>query len=210
MHADDDGSYEYDGATYEGKLPFYLGLAFVIFMAWTSGRLVQTVGLPPVFGYLVAGYCFNYFDDEDTESARDEIRLLTFLVVLIRAGLEISLPDIDRFALLLGTVPVIADAMGVAIVAMHIFGYDFTTAAALGFIVAPLGDGLVIPKMQEYKFTNSNVDMPQRVFTAAPIEASTALFMFGGASHNPFRLQAFQWWSNRILLSLIAHLLICL
>jgi Kef-type K+ transport system membrane component KefB len=171
-----------DEPDYKGTLPFYLGISFVIFIAWTVGRLVSVVHLPPSFGYIIVGYCFSNFDDDKTESARDEIRLLTFLVVLIRAGLEISLPDIDRYSLLLGTVPVIADAMGVAVMAMFIFSYNFTTAAALGFVVAPLGDGVVIPKMQEFKSTHKKHDVPRRMFIAAPLEASTGLFMFGGVA----------------------------
>ncbi len=176
----DSGDHDSNEPSYEGKLPFYLGISFIIFVAWTVGRLAAAYGLPPVFGYLIVGYCFSIIDDEQTENARDEIRLLTFLVVLIRAGLEVSIPDIDRYTLLLGTVPCIADAMGVAIMAMTIFSYDFTTAAALGFVIAPLGDGLVIPKMQEYKVQYEKLDAPRRVFNAAPLEASTALFLFGG------------------------------
>ena len=51
----------------------------------------------------------------------------------------------------------------------------------LGFTMAPLGDGLVIPKMKDFakpKLQNAAA-LPKAVFTVAPLEMATCIFLHG-------------------------------
>jgi hypothetical protein len=160
------------------KLPFYLGVSYTLLGAWVMGRVADAIYLPPVLGFLIAGFCFQYFNDETTQSAAPYIQTLSFLIVLVRAGLEIELSDINRVTLPLGCLPVLVDGFTIAIMATYTLDFTFTEAGSLAFILASLGDGLVIPLMLELKPLKLG-PMPRLMFTAAPLEACTALFTFG-------------------------------
>lgn len=167
-----------DRAWISSDLPFYLGVAHTLFGGWVMGRVADAARLPPVLGFIVAGFCSRPITDSITASAAPYIQTLAFLVVLVRAGLEIELTDLNRVTVPLGLLPVLADGSAIMATAMYSLGFSLTEAGALAFILASLGDGLVIPLMLELKPLRLG-PMPRLMFTAAPLEACTALFTFG-------------------------------
>jgi hypothetical protein len=139
-----------------GRLPIYLSLAYTLFCAYLFGRVSTAAQLPNVLGYLCAGFIFQYLQSDKTASASPTLQTLVFaLGVLVRAGLELDFKDMNYITVPLGILPVMADGLTVAVCAMSFLDYSFVEAGALGFIIAPLGDGMVIPAMLELKVSES-------------------------------------------------------
>lgn len=145
--------------------------------------------LPPVLGMLMVGIIFNGLGEHVEGIAHiHEVQVefapliteLFFFMVLLRAGLELKFGDIELIHILLGVLPYLADVAAVAAVA-RLTGYAFSTRQALvmGLIMACLGDGLVLPKVMEFKKVYPRAQMPGLMFVAAPIEATVALTLIG-------------------------------
>jgi hypothetical protein len=129
-----------------GRLPIYLSLAYTLFCAYLLGRVSNAANLPNVLGYLTAGFIFQWVESDTLASASPALQTLVFaLGVLVRAGLELDFKDMNYITISLGIVPVLVDGFTVAMCAMAFMQYTFIEAGALAFIIAPLGDGLVIP-----------------------------------------------------------------
>ncbi len=71
------------------------------------------------------------------------------------------------------------DALAIAGFAMVTWGYGFVAAFCLGVVMAPLGDGIVLPACTQMKSLGLESKMPMLQFTAAPVEVITCLFLFG-------------------------------
>ncbi|EOD21105.1 hypothetical protein EMIHUDRAFT_241657 [Emiliania huxleyi CCMP1516] len=83
------------------------------------GRVADAARLPPVLGFIVAGFCSRPITDSITASAAPYIQTLAFLVVLVRAGLEIELTDLNRVTVPLGLLPVLADGSAIMATAIE-------------------------------------------------------------------------------------------
>jgi hypothetical protein len=162
-----------------GKLPLFLALAYTLFCAYVLGRVATAVQLPNVLGYLIAGFILQFISPKTLVSASPTLQTLVFVLgVLVRAGLELDFADMNYVTVSLGVLPVMADAATIAVCAVSFMDFSLVEAGALAFIMAPLGDGLVIPAMLQLKDKKLG-PMPRLLFTAAPIEAVTGLFVFG-------------------------------
>ena len=150
--------------TFEVKgVPQYLGLAFVMVTAYALGRVIGVlfkvlfkVSIAPVISYLILGFLLSHYDvmSSDLSAGIGIIKVYAFFIVLARAGLEIEPSKINLATLLLGTLPCMCDATAIGIGAMLIRDFTFIEGLALGFVMAPLGDGLVIPAISNRKYSS--------------------------------------------------------
>ena len=165
----------------QGTLTFHLSIAWYFVCSWLMGRLFICLRGPPQLGYIVSGFVLQFVSAPSWLVARPVVQMLAFMIVLIRAGLEISPQDLDLVSICLGTLPVIADALAIALFAHFVWDIPVLTGCVLGFTMAPMGDGLVIPKMLDFgksPWTNAHV-VARVVFTAAPLEMCTAILLHG-------------------------------
>lgn len=158
--------------------PVFLTISWYLFISWTLGRIVQALRGPPVLGYLISGYCLQHVQDHSWMGVRPLIQLLSFLIVLTRAGMEISPRDLDAVSIALGVLPIAADALTITVFAMYWNSWSFVPAAMMAFVITPLGDGLVLPALGGFKSLNLS-EVPKIMFTAAPLEVVFCLFCFG-------------------------------
>lgn len=177
------------------EIPLFLTLAWYFFVSWLCGRVCVAMHGPPVIGYLISGFCLQFISTQTWLTARSYVQLLAFLIVLTRAGLEISPQDITRTTLSLGILPVLTEVFAITGFSIVYLNLNFMPSLMLGFIMCCIGDGLVLPKLQEYRPLNLG-NLPRIMFTAAPLEVVTVLFGFGLA-------QGFAEPSNEPLSSLI-------
>ena len=161
-----------------GTLPLFLTIAWYFGVSWFAGRVCVILHLPPVIGYLISGFSLQYVCDPIWFNTRPTVQLLAFLIVLCRAGLEISPQDLSPTTLLYGTIPVLSEAFAISIFSMYYLNLQFIESISLGLVMSPIGDGLVLPKLQEYKPLNLG-QLPRVMFTSAPLEVITVLFLFG-------------------------------
>ena len=162
----------------QGSLPLFLTIAWYFIMSWFLGRLITIFRGPPVLGFLISGFCLQYVFIPNWSTTRSTIQLLAFLIVLCRAGLEIAPQDLNRYTIALGVFPVLIESFGIGFFAMGFLNFSFIQGVMLGLIMSCIGDGLVLPKLSEYKPLNLG-NAPRFLMTAAPLEVVVTLFTFG-------------------------------
>jgi len=167
------------------ELPFVLALGCMLIVGWIFGRAADWFfGLPPLLGYMAFGFVFRSIQGPYLQAARASLLKLAFIVVLIRAGLEISPKDLNAFTVALSVLPFVADALASSCTAYSIYGLTGLEAATFASIMSSLGEGIVIPRMVDMvrRASPGHTLLPRAVLTAAPVECILALFMFGACS----------------------------
>lgn len=169
--------------TADKRLPFYLSLGAMLLLGWIAGRAADFLfGLPPLLGYMAFGFAFRQVEADAMVAARPYVLALSFVLVLVRAGLEVRPQDVNAVSLALGLLPYAADLAATAACAASIFGLRSTVAVTFGAVMSALGDGIVIPRMADLCARAESAELaalPRAVLTAAPIECTVALFTYG-------------------------------
>lgn len=159
--------------------PVPLGVAYIFLGGYILRSIFVTAGLPAAVGVILSGYLFQHFFQRDLFFARDEMQELAFFLVLLIAGLEIRIPDLNLKVFVMAWLPASFEVVGIAVYAMLGMEYSYVEGLVLAAVLVALGDGLVIPKMKEFGQKFPNHPLPRLVFTWAPLEASFALTLFG-------------------------------
>ncbi|CAJ1370789.1 unnamed protein product [Effrenium voratum] len=161
--------------------PIHLGLAYLFLSGYAFSRLFRALRLPGAVGIIVSGFIFSHFMQQDILDGREHLQSLAFFLVLLTAGFEINVEELNVVTFVYALIPVTLELLGVAVFAVAALQYSWVEGLVLGATLCCLGDGLVIPKMMEFKSYPDFEDlrMPRLVFTWAPLEASYILTFFG-------------------------------
>merc|ERR1719272_1465572 len=159
--------------------PIFLSLAYLLLVGYLGRTIFIACRLPGAVGVLFAGWAFAAFMQPEILASRDVLQELAFFLVLLTAGFEISLKDINFSNLVMGFLPVTVELCGLAGFAMWFLSFSWIEALIMGTCFCALGDGLVIPKMKEYSVVNPMHPLPRMVFCCAPLECCFVLTIFG-------------------------------
>lgn len=126
-----------------------LGLLF----DWGFRRLKMPglVGLL-LLGVLVGPYAFDLLNNE-TQSISQELRLLALIVILLRAGFEISrkaLAKVGARAVMMSFIPCLCEVACVTLAAPALLGISRMEAAMLGSVLAAVSPAVVVPLMIQF------------------------------------------------------------
>ncbi|CAJ1338632.1 unnamed protein product [Effrenium voratum] len=164
-------------ATYSYPVP--LGIAYILLAGCVIRALFVYMHLPASVGVMLSGFIFRHFFQSDLFFARDELQALAFFLVLLIAGLEIRFSHLKGHIFVMAVLPAACEILGIAAYAILVMHYTKVQGLVLGTVLVAMGDGLVIPKMQEFGQRFPKHELPRLVFTWAPLEASFALTTFG-------------------------------
>ena len=161
--------------------PEPLALAYLFLVSYCVSRLFLSVRLPSAVGIIFVGIAFSYFLNVEIAIARDALQELAFFLVLLKAGFEISVRDLDWASVFLSCGPAFVEVAFIALAAAYspALQFSFLEAVVLGLSLAPIGDGLVIPKMVEFSKDFPDHALPRLLFIWAPVEASFILMLYG-------------------------------
>lgn len=162
-----------------------MALGCMLIVGWLFGRAADFfLGLPPLLGYMAFGFVFTNTQGPNLQAARSYLLKLAFIVVLVRAGLEISPRDLTKLTVALSVLPFAADALVTGFIASSIYGLSGLEAATYSSIMCSVGEGIIIPRMVDMirKSSPGHTLLPRAVLTAAPVECILSLFMFGACS----------------------------
>jgi len=104
---------------------------------------------------MLSGFIFRHFFQDELLFARDELQELAFFLVLLTAGLEIRVEQLKWHIFVMAILPAACEILGIALYAYYVMQYTRLEGLVLGSVLAALGDGLVIPKMQEFRVSPS-------------------------------------------------------
>jgi len=163
----------------EGKnYPIELGWAFLLVVGYLVRVAFVSIRLPGAIGILLVGFAFSNFMQEEILENRDDLQRFAFLLVLLNAGFEVSIKRLRPAILLISLFPGLVEMAGIAGLAMLTHDVDIREGLVLGCVLFPLGEGLVIPRMNEFKAAYPDHHLPRVTLTWAPLEATLALSFF--------------------------------
>lgn len=173
-----------------------LTIAVALFAAWLLGRLSRAAGLPAVVGMLAGGLLIGAGfgpwlgglaipgEGVAIEPIARPVRLAALALVLLRAGLGLSSKDLRSggpLALRLGLLPMLCDALAVAVGGHLLLALTWPLALVLGFTVAAISPAIVIPGL--LGLLGRCRDGRRRVLTAllagAPVDNLAAVVLLG-------------------------------
>jgi len=157
-------------------------------------RLVTLTGLPALLGMIAAGTLVATLDlpagmaGPRLEDWSSPVRVAIPTVLLLRAGLGISLPQLRRLGSLglrLGVIPLLADAVVLWAASIWLLDLEPVVAAVLAFLVAALSPAIVLPGLLALIEARSPDSRSRGVLGAllvgAPLDNVLALVLMGVA-----------------------------
>lgn len=130
------------------------------------GMLLLGVGLGPFVGDILDPAMLNISGD---------VRMIALIVILLRAGFELSkdtLARIGRMALLLSFIPATLELLAVVLVAPFLLGLTVLESAILGAILGAVSPAVVVPLMIRFIEQRRGVEkgIPTLVLAAASVD----------------------------------------
>jgi NhaP-type Na+/H+ or K+/H+ antiporter len=131
-----------------------IGIAEIILLGLLLDWLMRKINVPGLIGLLALGvaagpYGLDMFSPK-MEAVGGDLRLIALIVILLRAGFEISreaLAKVGFRALLMAFVPCVCEVGIVTLVAPAVLGLSTLEAAMLGAVLGAVSPAVVVPLM---------------------------------------------------------------
>ncbi len=168
-----------------------LHAAALLLATWALARIAGWLKVPPLLGMIGGGVAVAVVlppapEALDLHDLAPQVRLAVLALVLLRAGLGLSLADLRSagpLGIRLGLIPVVGDALAVTGGAHLLLGWDLPAAAVLGCLVAAISPAIVIPGMLDLteRMTGRARRVPLALLTGAPLDNIVAVVGLGVA-----------------------------
>lgn len=181
-----------------------LSITYILFFGLLFGWICKKLHLPALFGMILAGiligpYVLNLLDSSILDISA-QIRKIALVIILIRAGLKLSLADlkkVGRPAILLCFLPATAELLGMLLLAPKLLGISVLEAAVLGSVVAAVSPAVVVPGMIKLidKGYGTDKGIPQMILAGASVDDVFVIVLFttftGMAQHDTVSVMQF-------------------
>ncbi len=181
-----------------------LSITYILFFGLLFGWICKKLHLPALFGMILAGiligpYVLNLLDSSILDISA-QIRKIALVIILIRAGLKLSLADlkkVGRPAILLCFLPATAELLGMLLLAPKLLGISALEAAVLGSVVAAVSPAVVVPGMIKLMDEGYGTDkgIPQMILAGASVDDVFVIVLFttftGMAQHDTVSVMQF-------------------
>ncbi len=166
-----------------------LSLGTIFLLGILLAAIAKRLALPPLIGMLVTGLILGPFGlnllapEFLSPTTAGELRTLALVVILLRAGLALSLTDlraIGRPAVLLCFVPATCEIVATAILAPLCFDISTTDAILLGSVLAAVSPAVVVPRMLALIEANRGTahKVPQLIMAGASVDDIFVIIVF--------------------------------
>jgi NhaP-type Na+/H+ or K+/H+ antiporter len=151
----------------------------------------KSVPLPGLVGMLLMGFVIRNACDEISHGSfalekkiSSSLRGLALAVILIRAGLGLSLADLRRLwgtCLAMSTIPATVEAVSGMCFACWFFGFDLKWGLMLGFILADVSPAVTVPLLLKFQEEGQGSDkgIPSILLAASSLNSVFAICCFG-------------------------------
>ncbi len=160
-------------------------LLYLIPLTVACGYLFSLLKLPKLLGYLIFALSYNFlFKSPLYLEYSSVITSFALGIILLKAGLGINTEDLKKIgfrALLLGTLPNLAEAAFIIIASMVLLDFSFVEAGMTGFIISAVSPAVVVPSMIKLneKGLGTSKKIPTLNLVAASFDDVVSLTMFG-------------------------------
>ncbi|MBW4642009.1 MAG: cation:proton antiporter [Goleter apudmare HA4340-LM2] len=162
-------------------------ILWILITGFFVGQLARRLGAPPLVGMILVGIILGpqvrNLISADVLNAADELRTLAVMIILMKAGLGLDrekLAQQGTVALRLGFLPAATEAMAIAIAAMFIFKFDFSTGLLLGCVIGAESPAVIVPGMLRLKSLGWGVSkgIPDAILTGSALSDVLLLLVF--------------------------------
>lgn len=164
-----------------------LSFAIIILFGLISGYVFSKIKLPDLLGMLITGiiigpYCLNLIS-EDILNISSDIRLISLIVILLRAGLDLNVnkvKKIGKVALKMSFIPCIIEGVFIIVCSMLLLNFSIVQGGILGFILAAVSPAVVVPMMLDLKEKGlgTNKHIPSLLLASTSVDDVFAITLF--------------------------------
>ena len=156
-----------------------VSLAELIILALIVDWAFRHLSIPGLVGMLLLGVAFGpYFlgiISPDLLAASGDLRLIALIVILLRAGFELSKDTLNRVGgrvLLLSVVPAVIEGAAVTVLGPPLLGLSYMESAVLGSVLAAVSPAVVVPLMIRFidQGLGAEKGIPTMVLAASAID----------------------------------------
>ncbi len=155
------------------------GLAEIIVLGLVADWLFRKLRLPGLVGMLLIGVALGPYAlralDPNLLAVGPDLRLIALIVILLRAGFELSRSTLHRVglrALLLSFVPAVVEGAAIVGLAPWLLGLSRMESALLGAVLAAVSPAVVVPAMIRFMEERRGVakGIPTMVIAASSVD----------------------------------------
>ncbi|RMD84856.1 MAG: sodium:proton antiporter, partial [Candidatus Dadabacteria bacterium] len=156
-----------------------VGLAELIIVCILLDWFLNKFGVPGLVGMLLLGILFGPYGmgwlSQDLLNISQDLRLIALIVILLRAGLELSkktLAKVGVRVILLSFLPAVFEGAAITAIAPQFLDISYFEAAILGAVLAAVSPAVVVPLMIEFIDKRMGVEkgIPTLVLAASSID----------------------------------------
>ncbi len=147
----------------------------------------RKMSVPGLVGMLLLGVAFGPHAmgliGRDLLTASADLRLIALIVILLRAGFELSKKTLNQVGfrvLLLSTIPAITEGVAITFLGPWLLGLSYLQSAVLGSVLAAVSPAVVVPLMVGFIGRNMGTEkgIPTMVLAAAAIDDVFVIVIF--------------------------------
>ncbi|MBE0534153.1 MAG: cation:proton antiporter, partial [Phycisphaerae bacterium] len=156
-----------------------VSIAEIIVLSLIADWIFRRFRIPGLIGMLLVGVLFGPYVlgylDPDLLAIGPDLRLIALIVILLRAGFELSRRILHRVggkALLLSFIPAVIEGAAITVLGPRLLGLSTMESAILGSVLAAVSPAVVVPMMirfmQERKGAEKGI--PTMILAAASVD----------------------------------------
>ncbi len=156
-----------------------VSIAEIIVLSLIADWFFRRLRIPGLIGMLLVGVAFGPYVlgylDPDLLAIGPDLRLIALIVILLRAGFELSREVLHRVggkALLLAFVPAVVEGAAITVLGPMLLGLSLMESAILGSVLAAVSPAVVVPMMIRFMQQRKGAEkgIPTMVLAAASVD----------------------------------------
>ena len=165
-----------------------VSIAEIIILGLLADWFFRQFRLPGLIGIMLVGvllgpHLLGYLDPGLLAIGSD-LRLIALIVILLRAGFELSrrtLHQVGTRALLLSFIPALAEGAAITLAGPQLLGLTTMESAILGSVLAAVSPAVVVPMMLRFNTRRMGAEkgIPTMIIAASSGEDVFAIVVFG-------------------------------
>ncbi len=156
-----------------------ISLAELILLGLLVDYIFRKIRVPGLVGMLCVGIVIGPYVLQilkpDLLSSSSDLRMIALIVILLRAGFELSkdtLKRVGRQAILLSCIPATLEALAITLLGPRFLGLSYMESAILGTVLAAVSPAVVVPLMIDFidRRKGTEKGIPTLVLAASSID----------------------------------------
>ena len=162
-------------------------VAVILLVGLILGGICKIIKFPALFGMIIGGiiigpYALNFIDPS-LLSISSDIRKIALVIILIRAGLKLSVDDlkkVGRPAILMCFLPATCELVGMMLLAPRLLGMSPLDAAILGTVIGAVSPAVIVPSMIKIidEGYGTGKAIPQMILAGASVDDVFVIVLF--------------------------------